>query len=126
MFKQIAFYKRKPGMTHEEFRDYYENMHVRVRLSSMKLPGLRRYMRRYLTPITDPVTGIQRYAGFDVVTELWFDDKAAWENYRKVSLDPEVRRIAGEDEDQFLDRDHIYHHLIDECDLTFPSEGPNY
>ena len=66
MFKQVSLYKRKAGISAEAFRAYYEETHVRTRLSSMTLPGLRRYMRRYLTAIPDPVTGKALDLGYDM------------------------------------------------------------
>lgn len=123
MFKQVSLYERKAGISAEAFRAYYEETHVRTRLSSMTLPGLRRYMRRYLTAIPDPVTGKALDLGYDVITELWFEDKLAWENYRRVSLDAEVRRIATDDELLFMDQDAKSTYLVDECVLEFASEG---
>ena len=128
MFKQIAFFKRKEGLTHEEFRDYYENNHVRIRLSQEKPRDLERYVRRYLTPVADPIAGELRISGFDVVTELWFKDKAAWERYRRRSLNPEIRKVAAEDEEKYLDRNNLYFHTVDECDTdmsVYPDTSPD-
>lgn len=126
MFKQVSFYRRNDGITHQEFCEYYENTHVKTRLSSMRLPGLRHYLRRYLTPIPDPITDRVSDSGYDVITELWFDTKADWENYRKVSQDVEVREIATRDEILFMDQSSKCTNLIEEYELIFSSEGPVY
>lgn len=116
MYKSVAFFKRKDGLTHEEFKEYYERYHVPLKTELLKLPGLSRYVRRYLTPLTDPITDDMRLSGFDVITEVWFEDKASFDHYRAISLEPEYRRLTAEDEDKFLDRDHMYFHTVDERD----------
>ena len=118
MYKSIALFRRKAGLTHEAFKAYYEDRHVPLKASLLTLPGLERYVRRYLEPISDPITGDLRQSGFDVITELWFRDKASFDHYRAVSLDPEYRRLTAEDEDRFLDREHMYFHTVDERDLA--------
>ena len=51
MIKQIGLLKRKPGMTPEAFRAYYETSH-RV-IGEKYLTGYaQKYMRRFLDPLT--------------------------------------------------------------------------
>ena len=69
MHKLLIFLKRKPGMSREAFRDYYENRHVPLCLTYMA--GAQRYVRRYLEPYPG-----QPEPDFDVITELWFEDRA--------------------------------------------------
>lgn len=114
MYKSIALFKRKDGLTHEEFKEYYENHHVPLKMRIMELPGLVRYVRRYLNPLSDPASEAFRLSGFDVITEVWFKDKASFDAYRAFSLDPEYRKVNAEDEDKFLDRDNMYFHTVDE------------
>lgn len=114
MYKSIALFRRKPGISHEEFRDYYENRHVPLKMRIMELPGLVRYVRRYLTPLSDPASEAFRESGFDVITEVWFKDKEHFDRYRLFSQDPEYRRINAEDEDRFLDRTNMYFHTVEE------------
>lgn len=77
MYKILIFTKRRPGISREAFRDYYENRHVPLCLKYSQ--GVRRYIRRYVQTLTDPATGEPKELDFDAVTELWFDDRATFD-----------------------------------------------
>jgi len=55
-YKILLFLKRRPGMTLEAFRDYYENHHAP--LCEKYASGVSRYMRRFLIPLPNPESGI--------------------------------------------------------------------
>ena len=69
--------KRKPGISVEDFRDYYENNHIPLCLPYMQ--GIARYVRRYLDPQPHAESGTNEELPYDVITEMWFDVE---ENYR--------------------------------------------
>ena len=73
MYKVLLFLKRRPGMSVEAFRDYYETTH-RV-LGERGMTAGTRYMRRYLEPVADSA-GRAEELPFDVITELWYEDRA--------------------------------------------------
>jgi len=73
VYKILLFMKRRPGMSSEDFRDYYETVHVPLALESAN--GLMRYVRRYLVPQPRLETGDGSDIGYDVITELWFDNE---------------------------------------------------
>lgn len=75
-WKILLFMKRKPGMSVEAFRDYYENQHVPLAFDHSA--GISRYFRRYLEPRPNPDTGEADELPYDVITELWFEDEATW------------------------------------------------
>ena len=56
-YKILLFMKRRPGMTVEAFRDYYESSHAP--LCEKYSAGMKRYIRRYLDPHPNPETGEQ-------------------------------------------------------------------
>src|SRR3546814_3471773 len=77
MFKAVCLIRRKPGLSMDAFIDRYENGHA-VLCASL-IPNMRRYVRRYVH-----VADVVLYDGapaldFDVVTELWFDDRATYD-----------------------------------------------
>jgi len=72
--KILLFMKRKPGMTMEAFKDYYENHHVPLAMKYSQ--GISRYMRRYLTPLPHAESGTNEELPYDVVSELWIEDEA--------------------------------------------------
>jgi len=90
VYKILLFMKRRPGMSVEDFRDYYENRHVP--LCSKYMQGISRYMRRYLDPQPHAESGTCVELPYDVITELWFEDEAAWRGtvqYLATSVMPE-------------------------------------
>lgn len=75
-WKILLFMKRRPGMSVEAFRDYYENHHVPLALKYST--AVTRYTRRYLEPHRNPDTGDDSELPYDVLTELWFDNEETW------------------------------------------------
>jgi hypothetical protein len=101
-YKILLFMKRRPGMTFEAFRDYYENHHVP--LCEKYTSGVSRYVRRFLTPQPNPETGAADELQFDVITELWFEDEARFRGtveYLATSIMPD--EIVA-DEKRLFDR----------------------
>jgi hypothetical protein len=97
VYKVLLFLKRKPGMSVEAFRDYYENHH---RLLGEKYSvGVRRYVRRYLDPV-----GGEGELPFDVVTELWFDDREVRDKVADFVSRGEPPADVIEDEHRLFDR----------------------
>jgi hypothetical protein len=102
-YKILLFMKRRPGMTLESFRDYYENHHVPL-CEKYTSSGVSRYLRRFLTPHPNPETGATDELQFDVVTELWFKDEAVFRGtvqYLATSIMPDE---VVEDEARLFDR----------------------
>ncbi|MBV1687835.1 EthD domain-containing protein [Novosphingobium sp. G106] len=96
MIKMILLLSRKPGMSLEDFQDYYENRHVPL-ASSFEGP-LIRYRRNY---IVDRSVGL---ADCDCITEVWYDLDGNWRDHRDNIVSPEMAEIIAKDEAQFLDR----------------------
>ena len=112
MLKVIAMMKRKPGLTMNEFIEYYETRHAPL-MNRLQQPELIGYKRNFVNLegaiITD---GVQPW--FDVVTELFFADRAAYDRVMARLSEPELTRIRSEDENNFLDRRHIHFFLVEE------------
>ncbi len=115
--KVMMFFKKKEGLSDEEFKDHYENKHTPLFKKYLELPGVERYVRRYLSPIADSISGETQSTGFDVVTEVWFNDPELFETFRAGKLYPEdFRRIIETDEETFFNRSEIYWATLDEHD----------
>ncbi len=113
MFKMIGLLKRRPGMTVEEFREYYETKH-RV-IGEKYLKGhASRYMRRFLTPIANSITGNLPESEYDVVLEIWYPDREAYEANNKLLGQPDVAAEIAEDEEQLFDRPRNRFFFVDE------------
>lgn len=109
----MIFLKRRPGLSHAEFRAYYEDHHVPLCLRYMA--GPRRYVRHYLEPGPDGEEG-----PFDVITELTFDNlamrDAVLEALRRDALPADV--IA--DERNLFDRSRSRAVAIDSVETALP------
>lgn len=118
-FKILLFMKRRPGMSVEAFRDYYENRHVPL---CLKYTGaVNRYVRRFLEPQPHAESGRNDELPYDVVTELWFDDEAAWrasvEHIATTVMPDEV--VA--DEMNLFDRSTMRMATVVECETPMPA-----
>jgi hypothetical protein len=101
MFKQVCFFRKRPDMTMEEFIDYYENQHSQLskRLGrSPSIPNAVRYVRRYLTPEMNPVTGEVIDPGFHCIMEIWWNSREDFENSQRLIGDPNRLPAIKEDE----------------------------
>jgi uncharacterized protein (TIGR02118 family) len=101
-YKILLFMKRRPGMTPQAFQDYYEQHHAP--LCEKYSTGVSRYIRRFLTPQPNPETGERGELPYDVITELWFEDEAAFNGtvkYLSTSIMPD--EIVA-DEQRLFDR----------------------
>ncbi len=120
-FKILLFMKRRPDISVEAFRDYYETRHVP--LCERYSQGVRRYMRRYLDPQPHPETGPAGELPFDVITELWFDDEKVFRAtlaYITTTIMPD--EITA-DEAQLFDRASFRIATVVERDSAFAA-GP--
>ena len=101
-FKILMFMKRRPGMTVEEFRDYYENVHSK--LGEKYARNLTRYVRRYIDPQPHAETGPWDDPSFDVILELWLDDEDAYRQLLHAMSTTVMPREIVEDEARLFDR----------------------
>lgn len=102
IYKILMFIKRRPGMSVEAFRDYYESRHAP--LATQHSAGLHRYLRRYLDPQPHPETGAPNEPPFDVITELWFDDEATYRATLAYMTANKMPPEIIEDEEKLFDR----------------------
>ncbi len=69
MFKVMSLLKRKEGMTREEFYNWAKYEHPKL---AVELPNIRGYRSNVVR--TEEPEG-----AFDSVSEMWFDDAAAFD-----------------------------------------------
>src|SRR3546814_11010515 len=77
LFKILIFLKRRSGMSSIAFRDYYEGVHSKF--GEKYADGLHRYLRRYVEPLADALLSHSEALDFDVIIELWFTERAAFD-----------------------------------------------
>lgn len=102
MFKCIALLKRKPGLSREAFIDYYETRHAVLMRGLM--PEAIGYRRNFVER-----DGLFEFGGaapidFDVITEIWFEDRAAYDRFIDRASEPDVAKAIADDEENLFDR----------------------
>lgn len=118
MKKIIMFIKRKPGLTLDEFKDYYESNHVTLALKL--IPQIAEYRRSYIVPgeVYKPghLANVNHAVepSFDVVTEISFKTEADYQKMVETLGEPKMGRILAEDEEKFVDRASIIMHIVEE------------
>lgn len=101
MFKQICFFRKRPDMTMDEFLDYYENQHSQLSARMGKkraIAAASRYVRRYLVPEPNPVTGEIHDPGYDCIMEIWWDSREDFEASQALLRQPDRLPHVMEDE----------------------------
>jgi hypothetical protein len=122
--KLVALLKMKPGISFEEFQEYYENKHSKlIRL----IPRVQRYFRRYLRPVggVRVALGVDEPA-FSVITELWFKNREDLDFALRRNADPDVAKILAEDEEHLFDRSKARLYILEErfSDLSIDTPAP--
>ena len=113
MFKVIALLTRKPGMPQADFVDYYENQHSMLIWSLF--PWIVEYRRNFIDMTGAILGSAASKPDFDVVTELWFQDRAGYE--RMISAhDGDAGRLVAADEENCFDRSKTRLFIVEESE----------
>lgn len=112
MLKAIALLKCKAGLSREAFIEYYEKHHAPLMLELQ--PQACGYRRNFID-----LAGAFIYPGtsapdFDVITELWYPDRAAYDATMAVLTRPEIAERIARDEENFLDRSKTRMFVVEE------------
>ena len=110
--KSIALLRRRADLSREAFIDYYETRHVPL-IRSL-LPGIVDYRRNFADFDGAYVNAGAAPFDFDVVTELWFADRAAYDQAMARVADPAIGARIAADEENFLDRSGTRMFLVEE------------
>ena len=94
MVKAVSFFKRKPGMSVEDFQGYWRARHPGV---VTRLPGIVRYVQSHTL-----ISGYRKGEPVaDGIAEVWFQDTAAMRALAGTAAYADVRA----DEARFIDRE---------------------
>lgn len=110
--KSIALLRRRPDLTYEAFVDYYEHRHAPLILSL--LDGIIDYRRNFARFEGAFVSPAAAPFDFDVVTELWFADRAAYDRAMALATRQDIAARIAADEENFLDRSATRMFLVEE------------
>jgi uncharacterized protein (TIGR02118 family) len=112
VIKTIAFLKAKKGMSRAAFIEYYETRHAPLILSIA--PQVCDYRRNFIDDAGAIVALGAGARDFDVVTELWYADEAAFAAAMAAFTAPaNAARIAA-DEEHVFDRAYTRFYVVDE------------
>jgi hypothetical protein len=106
MIKVLTLLYKKDGLGRRAFIEYYEHNHVPLILSLAPAPPV--YKRSY------PVREDASVEDFDVVTELQFPDRAAYDTWLAAILTGAAGEQVVADEARFLDRSRTRSQLVEE------------
>jgi hypothetical protein len=132
MPKLMVLMKRKEGISHDDFRKYYESKHApfAVKCFGHLFAGYRRnfpyaeFSGKYSGEDTlkSPSTGFGQRENFscDGLMEIWFDDQESMDRMFKILED--VKEAMAADEDTFIDRDSLRVFAVDEKISNLPSK----
>jgi hypothetical protein len=113
MYKVMWFLKRKPGLTHEQFRDHFEASHapMALRFAGHLYSG---YQRNYVTQVWsggDPRAENGGFGphefGWDLISEWIMPDEESYLEIQRIMESPGIKEQFWEDEDRFIDRTAI-------------------
>ena len=128
MFKQICFFQKRPDMSMDQFMDYYENHHSKLgqRIGKSAIPNAVRYVRRYLTPAKNPVTGEIHKCGYDCIMEIWWNSREDFENSQRIVADPKRLPFTLEDEKNLFATHANPICIAEEYDSPMGPDGETY
>lgn len=71
MIKLVSIFKRPPGMTFEELKDWWLGPHAAI---GKRMPGLKKYVVSLAIPTpADMLVPGEKSIDYDGIAELWFD-----------------------------------------------------
>ena len=100
MIKHFFLISKKPEVSAEEFRAYYETHHVP--LIKRLLPMFADYQRHYIDRSESRIDPAQTEPDFDVITEIHFATQADYDAFLDSVSDPAVLAQIRADEANFL------------------------
>lgn len=114
--KAIAMFKRKPGLTPEQFREYYETRHsaLSLKLFPFFTDYRRNYIRHDLGPQRSSAEVSNSAFDFDVITEMTFASPDDYGKLLRALADPAIRDQIVEDEKRFIDRSATLSFIVEE------------
>lgn len=111
MLKAVALLTRNADFSREDFIDHYERVHAPLILRSF--PQIRAYRRNFVE-LSDVLKapGVA-LPSFDVITEMWFDGRAGYEEMLAAHADPLIGGPVATDAALFLDMSKTIQFVVD-------------
>ncbi|MGB0691425.1 MAG: EthD domain-containing protein [Pseudomonadales bacterium] len=117
MIKLVMPMKRRPGMSIEEFREYYESNHRLIGEKYLK-GYVTKYMRRFVNPLPDR-NGELYDPEYDVILEIWYPDEETFKACGAHLSQPDIAAEIRADEEKLFDMRSMRSYLVDEVVSEF-------
>jgi hypothetical protein len=110
MYKVLHFIKRKPHLTHEQFKDHFERSHAAM---ALKFCGhlFSEYRRNYVNIAYTGGDSRQEGSGYgprewdwDLISEWILPNEEALNEIYRIMQSPGIDELFWADEDRFIDR----------------------
>src|ERR1700722_2795021 len=112
MFKTVGLLKQKDALSRDAFIRNYETVHVPLMRSL--LPQITEYRRNYLNRSLAVIAPGAPDPDFDVITEIYFADRSAYEAAMTLSADPVVWKQMSADAELIFDMSKTRLFAVDE------------
>lgn len=114
MSKLIILLWRKPGLSRQEFMDYYEQHHAPLARQLVPEIAAADYRRNYVGSTVSYMEDVE-FFDFDVITEIGFASHADYEKAMTTLAEPQVSERIVRDEENFIDRSKIQPFVVTTC-----------
>ena len=123
MYKVLHFIRRKPHLTHEQFKEHFERSHAAM---ALKFCGhlFTAYRRNYVNMVYTGGDSRQPDSGYglrewqcDLISEWIVPDEAALQEIYRLMQQPGIDELFRADEDRFIDRTATATVPCDVCDV---------
>jgi len=117
MIKCIILFKRKPGLSREEFLKHWKETHAKVCVEN---PFFQKYNRKYVQNYPIQAGGLTLMQGpksaeadrYDGIVEVWMD---SIEDLQRMLKDPDpFQNAIREDENKFVDTSDYLFFVVEE------------
>jgi len=112
MIKRVILLKRRRGLSLEDFRQQYEEVHVSLALNF--LPTIRKYVRNYITKNASPAGAAE--PEFDCISEQWFEDMEGYQAMMVTASDGDAGQALRHSLQAFVDAAKLVHFLVEEVE----------
>ncbi|MGE8318585.1 MAG: EthD domain-containing protein [Comamonas sp.] len=112
MYKCMALLRKRADISREQFEDYYRHHHAV--LIRRLLPGLVDYRSNFIDLAGAFVFPDAAPIDFDVITEMWFEDRAAYERFVAKAAEPAIAEQIARDEEHLFERGASRMFVVDE------------
>ncbi len=111
MIKRMALVTARDGISAEDFRAYYENVHAP--LGKRLFPMFMDYKRNYIREISRRPDGAPS-STISAINEITFASEGDYRRYLALAARPEIRAELLADEDKFIKPNSLWGFVVDE------------